>query len=92
MVAQNDQSHMVTNNPTKFEQNLLHGLRGVASKKCDKHMDGQMQGHQFCYVPFSVILHFNLFCRDAGHMARSCLFVTESDNFLKLVNIYYIFH
>ena len=33
MAAQYDQ-HMVTSNPTKFEQNSLSGFQGVASTKC----------------------------------------------------------
>ena len=28
------QLHMVSNNPTKFEQNLLSGFKGVVSTKC----------------------------------------------------------
>ena len=34
MVVQYDQLHMVTYNPSKFEQNSFSGIKGVAFTKC----------------------------------------------------------
>ena len=53
--AKYDQLHMMTNNPTKFEQNQLSSSQGVVSTMSsvkDAHTDGQ----QYFFVPFSIVV------------------------------------
>lgn len=63
MVAQYDQLHMVNNNPTKFEQILLIGFKGVDSINCDE----QKCRHQ--YNKMYVTLHVTIADKTIEHFA-----------------------